>query len=40
MRFMIVETFVDGPVRGCERFHERGTLAPDGLRYANSVVSV
>lgn len=36
-RYMVIETFIDhdpGPVY--RRFHERGRMLPDGLRYLDS----
>ena len=40
MQYMIVESFVHGPEPVYRRFRERGRLAPDGLRYVSSVVSL
>jgi hypothetical protein len=40
MQYMIVETFTQGPEPVYARFRERGRLAPAGLRYVSSVVSV
>ena len=38
--YMVVEHYCDGdPVPVYRRFHERGRLMPDGLRYINSWVS-
>ena len=40
MLFMILERYRDGdPVPVYRRFHERGRLAPDGLRYVSSWVT-
>ena len=41
MQFVIVERFRDGdPVPVYRRFRDRGRLAPEGLRYVNSWVSI
>ena len=40
MQYMIVETFTKGPHPVYARFRERGRMAPDGLQYLNSVVSL
>lgn len=40
MQYMIVETFTQGPAPVYARFRERGRLAPEGLEYVSSVVSV
>lgn len=40
MLFMILERYRDGdPVPVYRRFHERGRLAPDGLRYVSSWIT-
>ena len=36
---MVIETFRQGPRPVYARFHERGRLAPEGLRYVTSYVS-
>jgi hypothetical protein len=40
MLYMIIESFTNGPEPVYARFHARGRLAPDGLRYVSSVVSI
>jgi hypothetical protein len=40
MQYMIVETFLRGPAPVYARFRERGRMAPDGLRYVSSVVTL
>jgi hypothetical protein len=40
VQYMVVETFKRGPEPVYERFRARGRLAPDGLRYIGSWVSV
>lgn len=40
MHYMIIERYRDSdPVPVYRRFHERGRLAPDGLRYVGSWVT-
>ena len=39
MLYMIIEHYRHGPAPVYARFHERGRLAPDGLRYVNSWVT-
>lgn len=39
MKYMIVETFLEGPEPVYARFKLRGRLAPEGLGYVSSVVS-
>ena len=39
MLYMIVENFGDNAVPIYRRFHERGRMAPDGLRYVASWVT-
>lgn len=39
MLYMIIEHYRHGPDPVYERFHKRGRLAPDGLRYVNSWVT-
>jgi len=37
MKYMVVETFAPGcRARVYERFHEKGRMLPDGLRYVES----
>ena len=37
MRYMVVETFAPGPrTLVYERFHQKGRMLPDGLRYIDS----
>jgi len=40
MQYMIVETFTKGPEPVYARFRAKGRLAPEGLRYVSSVVSI
>jgi len=40
MQYMIVETFRQGPAPVYARFREKGRMAPEGLRYDSSVVTV
>ena len=40
MQYMVIETFTHGPAPVYARFRERGRLAPEGLRYISSVVTV
>ena len=40
MQYMIVETFLLGPAPVYARFRERGRMAPEGLRYVSSVVTM
>jgi hypothetical protein len=40
MQYMIVEHFRDGPASVYARFRDRGRLAPDGLTYVSSYVSI
>ena len=40
MQYMIVETFTQGPAPVYARFKARGRLAPEGLRYVSSVVTI
>jgi hypothetical protein len=40
MQYMIIETFVHGAEPVYARFRERGRMAPAGLEYLGSVVSV
>lgn len=40
MQYMIVETFLQGPAPVYARFKARGRLAPEGLRYVSSVVTL
>ena len=40
MQYLIVETFTQGPGPVYARFRERGRLAPDGLDYLGSVVTI
>ena len=41
MLFMVIERFRDGRVHDVyRRFHERGRLAPEGLRYESSWVDL
>ena len=40
MLFMIVEHFRGDPTAVYRRFRERGRLAPEGLRYVNSWVTL
>ena len=39
MRYMVVETFREGPGPVYARFRAQGRLAPEGLRYVESWVS-
>ena len=39
MLYMVIEHFRHGAAPVYERFHTRGRLAPDGLRYINSWVT-
>ena len=39
MRYMIVETFINGAAPVYARFRAQGRMAPDGLRYVSSVVT-
>jgi Protein of unknown function (DUF3303) len=38
MRYMVIETFTEGPGPVYERAHDRGRMLPDGLRYVESWV--
>ena len=40
MRYMIIETYTRGPEPVYARFRTRGRMAPDGLRYVSSVVTM
>ena len=40
MYYMIIETFNRGPGPVYERFRERGRIAPDGLEYVSSFVTL
>jgi hypothetical protein len=40
MQYMVVETFTKGPEPVYARFRAHGRLAPDGLRYVSSVVTL
>jgi len=38
--YMILESYIQGPEAVYERFHARGRMAPAGLQYVSSVVTV
>ena len=38
MRYMVIETFMQGPRPVYERARDRGRMLPDGLRYVESWV--
>ena len=40
MHYMIIETNLHGPASVYARFREHGRMAPDGLRYLSSWVSI
>jgi hypothetical protein len=39
MKYMVIETFLAGPLPVYERFREKGRMAPEGLTYVDSWVT-
>ena len=39
MKYMVIETFLAGPLPVYQRFREKGRMAPEGLTYVDSWVT-